>query len=1777
MVAATLSVLAAMASGFYVLMLMQTKSSTHFVDSVRAEMMARAGVNFCISQLRAQAFRKAESATDAWYTMDYMRGASKRVSFPDSPLLHNGQDDDNDGVVDNPDEALVDPTQILGYSAAVGASAGQNSDRFTLSVTDAAGKININAGENLAVILDNLCRAIGPPLVAANADALQPRRWYVEAFAGDPDATAYKTAYNQNDTVANRDLYYTLTDANNNIPPPPPNGGPPLTPAQLAGTNRPLRGSDGNALYGDGYAIAGYRARNGAFQSLEDVKNALTYVERNANSTPDLPLEQLEIEVKFAAISPYITINSWVDTNTVCVGKFEWVHVDTGANKTYAIDRDKSWVIDDPVNDPPNLRGSLRGCYLSIMNGHGAGQLRRIRSNGIDWIEVEGGFAVTPGPVSSYMIIANEAAMLVDVNGKDLKFSYPDNPPPVNTLTFPKTNLNGTLVNNPKIDYSQHPLCIHRAPVNVNTATDKVLIALLLGINVQHGHPLAMATDADVQTTRNKWKSWDPQGVQPYLLTPAGLKRIPAASGKLTLTRVLGGSKISLGLPLPPAIYDVSYINNYNNLGKPNFAPMTLDAQRKTQANMTDAHELAYWILMARQTDPAQPAYKYIDPATGSPTKNNTGLLRGPFTNWDDLYFRAIKPWDDLRYQGGWKDLNNNGKMDATDEYHKAKLAPMLMANFNNKTAILKFNPNIEWIDRWGRNFTEQEPLMIYTDSQPSGSYLPGPLPGPTPVPVPRPNPFTVDVPPADPISASSVPICTAVVDPSSKGWGGAAPPLKSGQKDVNGNFITGAYITRNFRYKSDEMIDKTDLNRSTTEFSFDSNGIFEVISIGQVVKGGEVLSERKFYALVKIYDVWRESTQAQFVQGTISKAFGDRTAPMVGYSGQLARDASGLVERKGLVTGPEPLLPLKARNGIDGLPPTNPLNKELVSSVGTGDNDPLDAYGNKRQNSYDPQAKPIDVPEVLANRILPARYDGTITLAKNNTSFDTSQGGDEDCFLATYDGDLDTSTCLGNGREQAKWPCAFDPVQNQYTGDGYKHRCVQCIGLLGRLNDTLIVTDPGLPLYDGKSIFQNWQTDKTNVRWVYPFLGVSAALMPLKLGATAESPSFWNNVILRMGSLRTDGVYLSGPGVAGTNSTLKYLFTVGPNRQAQGNISPQKLNFQPDSRDGNIISMWVKPAWHGNDMRNHEFFNPGNPHMARWCGGFFFQKLGQYKWTSVDSSSGLDICGNRNELNDLFALAGHDLANGPPGGGTDQWIYGSFLHGGYAFVNAKSCPNESPGFRMQPFRWNYLGFRSHYGAQTTDTEAIGPRGHWLPPGQGDFQNQKNMNITLHYVRPFIDTSLTPEGQQTWMPDLFWSYRTCTPTTGYTYSSTGDARDVQGGPNSVSHPDPIPDNIAEGQDVKWVWADPYGKIAPDPNATSYSLKSFGMNNLNYGNPVYNQPFNPAQAYSNQGVLGACSLFWHWHNMPEDGTYAVIDQLKISNKDTVLKDNIAPTPSGNAPPPLLPTGGAGYMQADYSKDRVVREMQTSRYYLPPSPNNRNAPPVGGGPPTFTSQTLLQSLKGFDKTQGGQNVAVVRVSWNVFTPRFMCEYKTPGLSKNFVRQESLTFNAMSQTQVQVPFKGPFDYIKYNDDTYDTDGTGKPPNMYYSVSRPAPWIYTNAKAQPQCGRGVEIELLQDSGGSSVPTVLGKKTFTDPAIFNVLGTADNPVLVYTHQLRYRVRFCYPVDPLVDPGGGVLNSDKNPCVDINKQYLLDTPVFEGISVTYLVPARLLEFREVTE
>jgi hypothetical protein len=520
----------------------------------------------------------------------------------------------------------------------------------------------------------------------------------------------------------------------------------------------------------------------------------------------------------------------------------------------------------------------------------------------------------------------------------------------------------------------------------------------------------------------------------------------------------------------------------------------------------------------------------------------------------------------------------------------------------------------------------------------------------------------------------------------------------------------------------------------------------------------------------------------------------------------------------------------------------------------------------------------------------------------------------------------------------------------------------------------------------------------------------------------------------------------------------------------------------------------------------------------------------------------------------------------------------------------------ESPAYRFQPFRWSYVGMRHRRETTVPLTpkaepwspedpvvgEGIGPRGHLAD--DLDWENETFRLTVRHFTRPFVDTALFPEGPTSWPGGesggngerLRWSFRSWNwHAQDMSQGLTGDSRDVinPGWDNSITDKNPTCEAASrtpnagrsgEGQDVKWAWAEPYGTLALDPDEPEYSLKSFGMNNLNYGNPKYKEAWSGAGNWQDHQWRSGQSMYWHARHMPEDGTYAVIDEFKISSRDRVLVDNNNP---------------------NFNKDRAYREMRTSRYYLPPHPGERY-PPDQGGPPTFTSQTLFESLRGHDTTPADQKVAVVRVNWNVFTPRFMAEYQEPDPAR-FKRGEMLThFNTIDapQAEISIPFKGPFDYVRYNDDDLNNsetilNNTVTPPikERFYSVSRPEPWHYTDGLTQ--ASRGVEIELLAHTGGD-YPTITvldNGKIFTVPSAHNPLGSLAEPVWCLTSQLRYRVRFLYPVDPLVDPYSTKTFVDGRKCVDPSKQYLLDTPVFDDISVTYILPARILDYREVLE
>ena len=98
------------------------------------------------------------------------------------------------------------------------------------------------------------------------------------------------------------------------------------------------------------------------------------------------------------------------------------------------------------------------------------------------------------------------------------------------------------------------------------------------------------------------------------------------------------------------------------------------------------------------------------------------------------------------------------------------------------------------------------------------------------------------------------------------------------------------------------QAVDKTDLLTCSTEFCFSPMGIFEIESEGIVTappgrgdllyfRHGAMVARKKIFSVAKVFDVHRESSQADFHEGTLD-----------GQAGGAATDNG-----KGLVVGPEP------------------------------------------------------------------------------------------------------------------------------------------------------------------------------------------------------------------------------------------------------------------------------------------------------------------------------------------------------------------------------------------------------------------------------------------------------------------------------------------------------------------------------------------------------------------------------------------------------------------------------------------------------------------------------------------------------------------------------------------------------------------------------------------------------------------------------------------------------------------------------------------------------
>jgi hypothetical protein len=288
--------------------------------------------------------------------------------------------------------------------------------------------------------------------------------------------------------------------------------------------------------------------------------------------------------------------------------------------------------------------------------------------------------------------------------------------------------------------------------------------------------------------------------------------------------------------------------------------------------------------------------------------------------------------------------------------------------------------------------------------------------------------------------------------------------------------------------------------------------------------------------------------------------------------------------------------------------------------------------------------------------------------------------------------------------------------------------------------------------------------------------------------------------------------------------------------------------------------------------------------------------------------------------------------------------------------------------------------------------------------------------------------------------------------------------------------------------------------------------------------------------------------WLYRNFPTDGTYAVIDEFRCS-------------------------------KTLWSSERICAEQTLSRYYLPKNPE------VRGNCPTFTSQSLAESMRGTSGAACSEPVTLARVSWNVFTPRFTHEFKLPSDS-GYIRNEIIASrfsvtNWSNWNSYPVPYRGPFDYAEYNRSVGLDAGMGwkntgvNAENLYRGVDRD----YPAAGTQPHSSKGVEVQFLDSNSGAVYPAAA--TAYADPSANNAIGLSTAPVVVKAKDLHYRLVFRYPIDANVDPksaaSAGRTDESGRLTVNPDKHFMLDTPVFDDISIIYFRKVQLLDYRSLNE
>ncbi|MHC4504297.1 MAG: hypothetical protein ACYTFI_13415, partial [Planctomycetota bacterium] len=825
---------------------------------------------------------------------------------------------------------------------------------------------------------------------------------------------------------------------------------------------------------------------------------------------------------------------------------------------------------------------------------------------------------------------------------------------------------------------------IHRAPVNVNTARDKVLVSLLMGLQTTWGMA-GYGTKGKSIADWGGWLSADLEWAHFWWMCPS----------VVSLGRDDNNAYLRFHRKCPNKdCQGGCFFCIYGHMDD----RASVDSKR---GGVNEAHDLAWQILKEREQTEGQD-----NPGAGG-GKFANGY--GPFKGWDELFFRVFWPVEtgvrdeihfDIGRGGGraaymMKGINMDYEGAERDTRLHPGLARLCMANFNSNTGLLKFQPNMEWIDRWGPNFTDL--------------YCPWPS------------------------------------------------LLQVGSADVK------------LRIRPGELLDKSDLNVGTTEFCFDSKGVYEIESVGRVYDEKRVVAERKLAALVRIYDVWRESTQREFAAGRISRAqgrvpgksdSGSVTADQVRYDfgSSPPRWVTGKSERKTLVTWPEPLMPSNYKTGAG-----------YVAAFAIGNTNTTAA---KEQNR--------------TAGVIPASYDGQITLATNSyrttlTSDFPPDDGARVLLYAGFNGDLDADFSNVNKAEPTLHAA---PLMRQPLDE---------VSVLGKL-DTEEVDLPKTTTIGG---YHEGEGKGGDLRPDGCFFGVVGSqvldgaiefepgnLTCVKGAVTMWVKPQWHHGTRMPASLPVGYNPLAGDERGSTVCMKAY----GGMYPSTGVGSTQEYDSDTDRTTKGYVR----------DRFEHELFNGGD-----WGGqqakAFRLLKMGDQGNSMIDMDCGgfgTWDGGNKNSVGPFGSLL-TDIENAPD---QDDLCH---IPG---WLNRTSAPEgpSRPFYQMCPFRWFFVGFswNQHYGgtvdANIPRAEMTGrsnfDNGYHSFFGQPSEREHKSGNFTLPRTydkaryrhlslvlenRPFVDTMCTwgkywsgEENMQLWAEYQYGEM--CEWHPGYPVGSSGD-------------------------------------------------------------------------------------------------------------------------------------------------------------------------------------------------------------------------------------------------------------------------------------------------------------------------------------------------------------------------------------------------------------------